>query len=121
MKVLAIVAALIMISTNAYSKRLNTEYFYQNIICKLFFAEKEVILLDKTRVDCLNNDYAIEIDFADKWSESIGQALHYSMKTKKKAGIVLILEKEDDIKYVNKLKKLNEYHGLNIKIWNFTP
>ena len=36
--------------------------------------------------------HAIEFDFAEKWAESIGQALHYSFMTGKRAKVVLILE-----------------------------
>ena len=36
--------------------------------------------------------HAVEFDFANKWAESIGQALHYQYMTGKKAMVVLILE-----------------------------
>ena len=35
---------------------------------------------------------AIEFDFGNNWAETVTQGLHYSVLTKKKAGIVLILE-----------------------------
>ena len=50
----------------------------------------EVRLSDRTRVDCLTDEYAIEYDFTHKWAEAIGQALHYSLMTGKSARIVLI-------------------------------
>jgi hypothetical protein len=55
----------------------------------------EVRLSDRTRVDCLTERYAIEYDFTHKWAEAIGQALHYSLMTGKRAGIVLIGSQED--------------------------
>ncbi|RWD31323.1 MAG: hypothetical protein EOS22_04685 [Mesorhizobium sp.] len=36
---------------------------------------------DGTRTDCISDTHAIEVDFSDKWAESIGQALHYSLWT----------------------------------------
>jgi hypothetical protein len=58
-----------------------------------------VVLLDKTRCDCVTDTHAIEFDFGSGWAESIGQGLHYSALSKKKAGIVLILEIMKDRKY----------------------
>jgi hypothetical protein len=42
------------------------------------------------RVDCLNRDYAIEVDRSAKWAEALGQALLYSEVTNKKLGIILV-------------------------------
>lgn len=69
---------------------------------------KEFVLADKTRVDCLTEEYAIEYDYAKKWAESIGQALYYSKKTGKKPAVALILEKPSDIKYVKRIKEAAE-------------
>ena len=49
------------------------EEFYVEQTCS---GEIEVRLPDRTRVDCLTNEYAIEYDFSNKWAEAIGQALH---------------------------------------------
>ena len=34
---------------------------------------------DGTRCDILTDTHAIEVDFADKWAEAIGQSLNYAM------------------------------------------
>jgi hypothetical protein len=47
-----------------------------------------VVLSDKTRCDCVTDTHAIEFDFGSNWVEAVGQGLHYSAITKKKAGIV---------------------------------
>ena len=52
---------------------------------------KEYVLPDKTRVDCLTNEYAIEFDYAKKWAESVGQSLYYAEKTGKKPAVAIIL------------------------------
>lgn len=31
---------------------------------------------DRTRTDCISATHAIEVDFSDRWSNAIGQALH---------------------------------------------
>jgi hypothetical protein len=44
---------------------------------------------DGTRCDIVTETHAIEVDFADKWAEAIGQCLNYSFQLNKKAGILL--------------------------------
>lgn len=63
----------------------------------------EYILPDKTRVDCLTDEYAIEFDYAKKWAESVGQSLYYAKKTGKKPAVALILSKESDKKYIQRI------------------
>ena len=76
----------------------------------------EYTLRDKTRIDCLTSSYAIEVDFANKWAESIGQSLYYGLMTNKKPGILLIMEKpKKDIRYLKRLKKVVEIQ--KIRIW----
>lgn len=94
-----------------------TEASYQDQWCQ---GKKEVVLDDRTRVDCLTESYAIEIDFASKWKQAIGQSLHYSLKTGKLPGIVLIFKKESDDKYLKQLKRVIEANNLDIKVWVIT-
>lgn len=103
---------LLLISTLAYADK--SERDYQAEWCQ---GEKEVVLSDRTRVDCLTDTHAIEIEFAHKWKEAIGQSLHYSLMTSEKAGIALILRKPEDKKYLEALIQLIEANKLNIKTW----
>ena len=64
----------------------------------------EYILPDKARVDCLLDDLAVEVDFAPKWAECIGQAMYYAKMTNKIPACLLILEKESDVKYLQRLE-----------------
>lgn len=73
---------------------------YQEVWCKKAGGITEYVLDDGARVDCLTDDYAIEFDFAQKWAEAVGQSLYYALKTGKKPGIVLILEKETDRRFL---------------------
>jgi len=47
----------------------------------------------------MTETHAIEFEFAGKWTEAVGQSLHYSLQTGKRAGIVLILESDSDRKF----------------------
>ena len=68
----------------------------------------EYTLPDKTRIDCLTEEYAIEFDYAKKWAESIGQSLYYAKKTGKKPAVAIITEGEKDYKYINRIKEVDE-------------
>lgn len=92
---------------------------YQKFWCAQHNGEIEYVLDDKTRVDCLTDDYAIEFDFAYKWAEAVGQALYYAAKTSKKPGIVIIIEKEKDKRNLKRLEILTDKY--NIKLWTMTP
>jgi len=84
--------------------RLHPERFYQEIWCGEHGGIIEHILPDKTRVDCLLDDYAVEVDFASKWAESIGQSLFYAIMTGRIPGVLLIMENpEKDFKYLIRL------------------
>lgn len=54
-------------------------------------AQVEVPLWDGTRVDLVNDEYAIEVDWAPKWAEGIGQALYYAQLTGKKPAVLLLV------------------------------
>ena len=59
------------------------EKYYQTKMCNKLGGIIEYRLKDRTRVDCLTDDYAIEVDFAKKWAESVGQSLFYAQMTKR--------------------------------------
>lgn len=69
---------------------------------------KEYMLPDRTRVDCLTDEYAIEFDYAKKWAESIGQSLYYAKKTGKKPAVAIITSKPEDIKYIQRIKEVDK-------------
>ena len=54
--------------------------------------EQEVTMPSGSRADCISDEYAIEVDFSNKWAEAIGQSLHYASETDLKAGIVLVCD-----------------------------
>ena len=77
-----------------------------------------MVLPDGTRCDCVTDSHAIEFDFGSGWGESIGQSMYYSLQTKKKAGIVLILETMKDRKYWIRLNTTIEHFNLPIDTWS---
>ncbi|MCH7499238.1 MAG: hypothetical protein IH886_04410 [Nitrospinae bacterium] len=93
------------------------ESFHRDRICKKWNGTPEYTLDDWERVDCLTDQYAVEFDFSNKWAEAVGQALYYSMKTGKKAGIVLIMNGDSSQSHLERLKAVIGHYRLDIKIW----
>ena len=93
------------------------EKHYQTEFAKQFAnAKLEVIAPDGTRCDILTDEYAIEVDFAKKWSEAVGQSLNYALQFNKKAGILLIVG-EKDYKYYLRLNSIIQNFKLPITVW----
>jgi len=93
------------------------EKWYQQRWCDQKEGKVEVRLKDKTRCDCLTSDYAIEVDFAHKWAEAVGQSLHYAKMTGEKAGILLIVEDENDKEHFSRLENVIDFHDLPVTVW----
>lgn len=104
----------------ASRQRLHKESWYQVHWCDTHNGHSEVTLSNGTRADCLTDTHAIEVDFADKWRESIGQALSYAYLTDKDAGIVLIIETPSDNNYLLQLQTLIDHFTLPITIYTTT-
>lgn len=110
-------------SLPCYAKHAHPEREYQTRWCKAHKGITEYRLNDGTRVDCLTDKLAVEVDFAPKWHECIGQALYYAQKTRRVPACVLIIENpEKDMKFVYRLryavynkKKIPEFRTFTIK------
>ena len=91
---------------------------FQAAWCEEVGGKTEVILKDETRIGCLTDEYAIEVEYAKKWAESIGQSLYYAAITNRKPGVLLITQGAEDQCYLTRLKVVAT--GTNITIWT-TP
>lgn len=90
------------------------EHYYQSIWCDQQRGKMEYVLDDSTRVDCLTSEYAVEVDWAHKWAEGVGQAQYYARETRRKPGLLLIVDKGEE-RFVDRAKRSGEYSGL--KVW----
>jgi len=111
---MSILKYILLLITLLEAKHLHKESYYQNIFCAKVGGVTEYVLPDKTRVDCLTDEYAIEVDFASKWAESIGQSLYYAKMTNRKPAVYLILESPSDERF---LKRLNKVAGEKIRVY----
>ena len=111
--ILILFFSLSLIGCSYTSKKYNEKH-YQTVLCDELKGEMEFVLQDRTRVDCLTDKYAIEVDFAKKWAEGIGQSLYYAHMTEKDPAIGLIVGKNDN-RFLERLQKVST--KLNIKIF----
>lgn len=103
------------------AKHLYKEAVYQDYWCSQRNGIQEYKLTDKSRVDCLLPDMAVEFDFAKKRDECLGQALRYGAYTKKTPACVLIVEKRKEFKYYYQLRYTIQKKGLDVKLFTITP
>lgn len=104
------------------AKRMHPEAEYQKVWCDKLGGITEYKLSDKTRVDCLLPNMAVEFDFANKWAECIGQALYYGKMTNRQAACVLIMERgEKDVKYLKRLRRAAYRKGVNLRTFTMKP
>ena len=90
------------------------ERYYQTQLCEKLDGEMEFVLEDRTRVDCLTDEYAIEVDFAKKWAEGVGQALFYAKMTGKKPAVGFIMNTQKDKRYLRRLHTLAKEYGIKV-------
>lgn len=108
--------ALFSCSDGRTHKALKNERYYQTKICNELIGDIEHVLFDKTRVDCLTQDYAIEVDWVKKWAEGIGQTLYYAKITGKQPAVALIVSRSNkDKRYLRRLKVVAD--ELDIKVF----
>lgn len=76
----------------------------------------EVVLPDRTRIDCLMDAHAVEYDYGSKWAQAIGQSLHYASHTGRRAGVVFIVVSNSDRYGLARARAVIDHYGLPIDI-----
>ena len=116
MKVIAVSLTFLICSLSCYA--IENEAFYSDKFCTEMSGQSEYILKDLSRVDCLTDTHAFEVDWADgmKVYEAIGQSLYYSTETGKLPGILLLIRKENSEKHIRKVQRVIETFELPIEL-----
>ena len=76
---------------------------------------------DGTSFDILTETHAIEVDFASKWGEAIGQSLNFGFQFNRKAGIILNLETPLDRKHLVRVNSIVRHYDLTINVLKIGP
>lgn len=123
MKKLLLLIGMLLFAATLFSQitERQRETYYQQKFAEAINGKREVVLEDRTRVDIVTNTHVIEVDFAEKWAESIGQSLHYQgMMYKKKAGVLLIVEGRTEERFLDRLVGVAAKHGIDVWVWDWT-
>jgi hypothetical protein len=76
------------------------ETVWSEYLAGVVAGEAEYRLPNGSRVDILTDDVAWEVEWSDKWEESIGQSLFYGIATDRRPGVWLLLRGEFDEDYL---------------------
>lgn len=117
-KLFCLILSFLFISISCFSQNYEAD-FVKIIVDKI--GGKTEVPVQSGRVDILTDEYAIEVDFANKWKQSIGQAMWYGFQTGKKPGIILIIKHKSQLKYAIQLESALRNYGLydEIKVWRY--
>ena len=118
MNLVKIFLTLSLLIGSAFVHALENEDYYNRQFCEQMSGQIEYRLEDLSRVDCLTDTHAFEVDWADgsKVYEAIGQALYYAAETGKLPGIVLLIRKDKSDKYIRKVRRVIEVFELQIEL-----
>ena len=121
MKKMLLFIGMLLLTASLFSQTRQRESYYQDSFAVIVKGETEVVLSDRTRVDIVTNTHVIEVDFAEKWAESIGQSLHYQgMMDNKKAGVLLIIEGKEEERFIDRLVGVAAKYGIDVWVWDWT-
>lgn len=116
MKAMLVLPVIFALSLPLMAKKLESEY--RDAFCDQMGGVREYRLEDRARIDCLSDTYAIEIEFAKKWAEGIGQSLYYAQMSGKKPAIALIMAHGKEEVYLKRLDTVAARHGIKVFIIN---
>ena len=111
--IIAVFALLISLSATASKQWLERDYQQAWGSAQPGLIAIEYRLPDNSRVDCLFQDYAVEVDWHHKWAEAIGQSLFYAMMTGRKPAILLIIGPQGE-RYLKRLKFVTLHYGIRV-------
>lgn len=82
------------------------ERVYTEMIRDKFFGVMNFHTSTGKIVDVLCKEYAIEVDFTQKWAEAIGQSLQYAYETNRAPCIIFIYDSVKDFRLFNSIRPL---------------
>ena len=94
------------------------ESYYRDRFCENNGGRTEVVMPDRTRADCVTDTHAVEVEFAPKWLEAVGQSLNYASHGGKRAAILILCRRPTDKKKLKFLKRLVEFYSLPIDVFS---
>lgn len=101
--------------------RAHREAWYAGQLAVAIGGATEARMPNGTRCDVLTPASAIEVEFAAKWCESVGQSLNYASQSGRRGAVALILERGGDERFLARLRGVIAWHGLPIDVLVLKP
>lgn len=115
LRLLTILALAACTACHAGEKR--TERWYQERAASILGGKMEAPV-ENGRVDILTATHAVEVEFAAKWKNSIGQSLWYALQTNRRAAVILIIEDaKRDRAHAIRLGSVIQANNLPVDLW----
>lgn len=99
----------------ALPQQKHDELFYQRQIIERYGMEEGQQTPSGARCDLMTEDYAIEVDWAYKYAEGIGQAALYAAELKRKPLVILLLKADHNPVHLERALKAARY--VNFPVW----
>jgi hypothetical protein len=116
--IIIITIILSIIPLSSFSQKMKESY-YRDGFAEIMNGKTEVVLNDLAKVDIVTDTFVIEVEFADRWSEGVGQSLYYAYKLNKKPGVLLIVEGLKDDAYVKRLMTVAIKYDITVWVLNY--
>lgn len=97
-----------------------SEAFFVQQLCAVLGGEQKT-LPDRTQVDCLTQSLAIEVDWASKLWEAVGQSKWYAQQTGKRPGILLLIREDQGVRWAERARKLCEAEEIVLFVRDVRP
>tara|TARA_R100001594_G_scaffold143212_1_gene190907 strand:+ start:352 stop:717 length:366 start_codon:yes stop_codon:yes gene_type:complete len=103
-------------------KATDRETVWSKYLAKKMGGLAEYVLPDRSRVDILTPTLAIEVDWAKKWPQAIGQAVYYGIATDRMPAVLLLLRgKDTEIKYLRRARTAADNLNIPVFTWQTNP
>lgn len=93
------------------------EAYYAERWCAEAGGREEVTLPSGARADCITEEFAVEVDWSNKWAEGLGQAMHYASETGKRAAVVLLIHEKSKNAEIYRLESTIAAYGVDVQIF----
>jgi len=94
-----------------------TEVEHVKQLAPKYKAQVEVVLWDGSRCDMVTKTEAIEVDWAKKWPEAVGQSLYYGLILGKKPAILLLVkDPKTELRYLLRCQIVCAKHDIKLYI-----
>lgn len=96
-----------------------SEVEFAKILARAVGGVTEYRLPDDSRVDILTDKHAVEVDWAHKWPEGIGQCLYYGLMTERAPVVLLLADVATENRFINRCHLVCVNRGIELWVYDW--